>query len=136
MGRDKDRLIGKTKAAFTSKTEQGIHSLCLTDGQPGVQQSPGNAPLSFSSPSFIYWPMHHMLWNIPLVSRGPSCPCCVPSHLLECLQPPCWWDSVRGRKVLDSALLSSNTPVLSILCTAQIRNLHSYQLPWRKASLS
>lgn len=54
VGRDKDRLIGKAKPAFTSKTDQGINSPCLTDGQPGIQQFPGNASLSLSSPSFIY----------------------------------------------------------------------------------
>lgn len=65
MGRDKDRLIGKTKAAFTSKTEQGIHSLCLTDGQPGVQQSPGNVP------PVLLFPQLYILTNAPYAVEYP-----------------------------------------------------------------
>lgn len=133
---DKDSLIGKAKATFTRKTEQGVHSPCLTDGQPHVQQSPGNIPLSFSSPSFIYWPMYYMLWNITLVSGGQQSQLCA-------LPPPCALPASslvgqceRQKYPWLCALLSSNTPVLLILCTAHIHNFDSYQLLWRKAILS
>lgn len=43
VGRDKDSLTGKAKDTFTSKTEPGIHSPCLTYGQQ-VFNSPQEIP--------------------------------------------------------------------------------------------
>ena len=87
MGWDKDSLIGKAKAAHTSKEKQGIHSPLPIGRQvfshPQESRAPScvmvtwedkhhrseHPPLSFF-PSFICWAWCHMVWNIPLVSWG------------------------------------------------------------------
>ena len=53
-----------------------------------------------SSPSFICWAWHHMVWNIPLVSWGQLSQLCPLPKLLVHPQPAHWWGGVRAEKAL------------------------------------
>lgn len=83
-------------------------------------------PLSSSSPIFICWAWHCMVWNTPWVSQGLlSLLCPLPGPRVSpasLLLQPC-----EDRKGLDTiqALLSSSksNPVLSTLFSVLIRNL-------------
>lgn len=93
MGRDKDSVEGKAKAAQARKAKQGVHSLfpsagrcsavsrgsVMWNGDLGIQ-TPNVAPLPASSP--ILTAEHNITGSgISLGSAGVSSPHCVPSQL-------------------------------------------------------
>ena len=101
VGQDKDSLIGKAKAAHTSKANQGIHSPLPIGRQAFSHLQESGAPPCVmvtwedkchhskhsSLPPALY-AEHDVIWcGIILQSVGVSCPGCVPSQLLVYPQP-------------------------------------------------
>jgi len=113
-------VIGKAKAAHTSKANQGIHLLRPIIRQVFSHRQESRVPscvmviweekrhhAECPPSSFFFTQLfiaeHDVIWHgTCLYSAGVCCAGCAPSQLLVHPQPPGRWSGVRSRKDIDS----------------------------------